>query len=104
MISDELIKVLDYLGAQLGITIDWSAENVLPYVKELCEKLVRYETAKAYAWIGIVCAAFIIALIFMIVYERKCGDGFGYVLFFIVLVITICACGYELFNIIKLKS
>ena len=33
--SEEIIKVLDYLGAQIGIAIDWSAENVWPQVMDI---------------------------------------------------------------------
>ena len=41
--ADEIIKVLDDLAARMGVAINWSAENVLPYVTELSEKIVRYE-------------------------------------------------------------
>ena len=30
--SDEIIKVIDELGKRFGIVIDWSSENVLPYI------------------------------------------------------------------------
>lgn len=30
-ISKEIIEVLDYIGSKVGITIDWTAENVIPY-------------------------------------------------------------------------
>ena len=33
--SEEIIKVLNYLGEQLGIAIDWSAENVVPQVMDI---------------------------------------------------------------------
>ena len=33
--SEEIIKVLDYLGEQLGIVIDWSSENVWPQVMDI---------------------------------------------------------------------
>lgn len=31
--SEEIIKVLDYICEQLGIAIDWTAENVWPQVR-----------------------------------------------------------------------
>lgn len=31
-VSDQIIEVLNYLGEKLGVTIDWTSENVLPYV------------------------------------------------------------------------
>ena len=33
--SEEIIKVLDYIGDKLGIAIDWSSENVWPYVMDV---------------------------------------------------------------------
>lgn len=33
--SQEIIKVLDYLAQQLGVAIDWSAENVWPQVMNI---------------------------------------------------------------------
>lgn len=33
--SEEIIKVLDYIGQQLGIAIDWTAANVLPQVLDI---------------------------------------------------------------------
>ena len=31
--SDEIIKVLDDLSDRVGITIDWTSQNVLPYLQ-----------------------------------------------------------------------
>lgn len=33
--SEEIIKVLNYIGEQLGIAIDWSSENVWPQVLDI---------------------------------------------------------------------
>ena len=42
-ISDEIIKVLEYLCTKIGLTIDWTSSNVLPYVEQLCGKFVKWE-------------------------------------------------------------
>ena len=48
--SQEIIKVLEYLGEKLGIAIDWTTENVLPYAEQLFK---RYVTLKiTYSSIG----------------------------------------------------
>lgn len=36
--SEEIIKVLDNLGQKFGIAIDWSNQNVLPYVQDLIHR------------------------------------------------------------------
>lgn len=41
--NDNIIKTLDYLAQKIGIAIDWSAQNVLPTVGELCSRYIRYE-------------------------------------------------------------
>ena len=35
--SDEVIKVIDALAERFGIVIDWSSENVIPYLQQLCD-------------------------------------------------------------------
>lgn len=50
--SEELIKVLEYLGGKIGIAIDWTAANTLPYLQELCEKFITYEIWTSFAWIA----------------------------------------------------
>lgn len=43
--SEEIIKVLDDLCAKFGMAIDWTAENVQPYLLELFDRFVKYEVA-----------------------------------------------------------
>lgn len=53
-VSDQIIAVLNDLCAKFGVAIDWSAENVVPYVTELCDRYIRYEIATSIAWALIV--------------------------------------------------
>ena len=41
--ANEIIKVIDELAKRFGIAIDWTNQNVLPYLEELCYKFVSYE-------------------------------------------------------------
>lgn len=41
--SSEIISVLDYLCEKLGVAVDWTSENAMPYLEDLCVKLVNYE-------------------------------------------------------------
>lgn len=43
--SDEIIKVLDELGKRFGIAIDWSNQNIIPYLQELGTRFITYKTA-----------------------------------------------------------
>lgn len=41
-VSKQIIEVIDALCEKFGVAIDWTAENVLPYLATLCEKLIKY--------------------------------------------------------------
>ena len=49
--GEEIIKVLDALSEKLGIAIDYTSDNVIPYVQQLSEKLVNYELATSIMFI-----------------------------------------------------
>lgn len=53
-VSEQIIQVLDNLGEKFGLAIDWSSENILPYVNELMNKAVSYEL-----WTNIIIFTFI---------------------------------------------
>lgn len=56
-VSDEIIKVLDALAEKFGMVIDWTSQNVIPYLEQLCGKYVNYEIATSVVWLifGIIC-------------------------------------------------
>ena len=60
--SDQIIAVMNDLCQKFGIAIDWSQENVLPYITELALKYIRYEVATSVAWI--ILSIFISLIIF----------------------------------------
>lgn len=41
--SDEIIKIFDALGEKLGVAIDWSQENIYPYIQDLCQRATQCE-------------------------------------------------------------
>ena len=52
-VSGQIIEVLNALCEKFGLIIDWSSENVLPYLQELCGKFINYEIATSVVWIVI---------------------------------------------------
>lgn len=50
-VSEQIINVLDNLCQKFGIAIDWSAQNVLPYIKELMARFINWEIAVSIIWI-----------------------------------------------------
>lgn len=49
--SSELIKILDDLGRRFGIVIDWSSENIIPYLQELVGRFINWEITTSSIWI-----------------------------------------------------
>lgn len=49
-ISNEIIKVLDALCDKFGIAVDWSSNNILPYIETLMDKCVTYEVSTSLFW------------------------------------------------------
>lgn len=104
-ISDEVINVLEYLCDKIGVTIDWTSSNVLPYVEQLCEKFIVWEVNTSFAWMAIMGVVTVISLIFAIVIHKiSCWDGTEWIVFGCALVATIIVCGVQVFDIIECKT
>ena len=48
--SNEIIKILDDLGKRLGVAIDWSNKNIMPYLEELIERFIQWEITTSIVW------------------------------------------------------
>lgn len=97
--SNEIIAVLEYLCTKLGVTIDWTAENVTPYLQDLCTKIVNYEFWTSVAWIGILIFPIILTLILFI--KFNCEETF--VTFLFAALICLAFIGAQIFDIIECK-
>lgn len=42
-VSEQIITILDELCEKFGFVIDWSKDNIIPYIKELCSRYIKYE-------------------------------------------------------------
>ena len=96
-VSDQIIKVLDEVGKRFGLAIDWTQQNIVPYLQELSHKIINYEI-----WTSSIKIVF--ALIFAIglgvilkrtikesLTKRDCvyDDNFGWILTSIVLCVIV---------------
>lgn len=68
--SEEIIKVLDELGKRFGIVIDWSNQNIIPYLQELLKRFICYRNITACVWI-IISIAMTISGVVMIRFLNK---------------------------------
>ena len=49
-VSGQIIEVLNDLCKKFGMAIDWSSENVLPYLNELCGRFINFEIYTSIFW------------------------------------------------------
>lgn len=68
--STEIIKILDAICDKFGLAIDWTSQNVMPYVEQLCEHIIRYELISSSIYMVLLLIP-IIALITFCIYEFK---------------------------------
>ena len=67
--SEEIIKVLDELCKRFGIAVDWTSENVMPYLQMIADKIVKLELTEAI--MGIVIALLFIGIAVGLTYLAK---------------------------------
>lgn len=52
-VSEQIIEVLEYIGQKLGVAIDWSSENVMPVITDLCAKYIKWEISTSIVWASV---------------------------------------------------
>ena len=80
-VSEQIIAALDNLAQRFGVAIDWSRENVLPYVQELAAKYIKWEIGASIMCLifGILCiAGCVVGLICTYKYRCKHCDDWEY--------------------------
>lgn len=109
-VSDQIIKVLDALCLKFGMAIDWTNENVIPYITTLCAKLISYEIWTSVAWIGIMVVLSIISTIIVVKYRIFSSDFVNkwdivacilQCLFIVIWIGAVICVGVQVFDIIK---
>ena len=115
-VSDEIIKILDYLGDKFGVAVDWTDSEVLPYIEQICQKYIRYEIASSILWIIIAIVTCIVCTVIAKNLYHKIKDIMEYtpsrisdndilvIILFILLIFIvfgfICAIIYQIFDIL----
>ena len=92
-VSEQVIKVLNELSKKLGISIDWTQQNILPQIKDFMHRYALYETYDSILWlvIGVILITLAIIL-FLLAYKHKDWDD-GVITAFIGIGITFLIVG-----------
>ena len=91
-ISSEITNILNDLGNRLGIAIDWTSQNVTPYIQDLISRIAKLEMCNSIIALicGIICViATILCIRFTVKhYEDDVDEFIG------ISIVTICIiCG-----------
>ena len=62
-ISNQVIEVLDAVCDKFGIAIDWTNNNVMPYIEQLGNKIVAYDICMSIMWLVVGCIPLTIAFL-----------------------------------------
>lgn len=66
-VSDQIINVLNALCEKFGVVVDWSQQNIIPYLSQLMSKCVTYEIVTSVIW----CLTFLILFVVSYKYSIK---------------------------------
>ena len=103
--SSQFIEVLDALCDKIGIAIDWTSQNIVPYVTDLATRIITYEIWTSAAWIVIVAIVFLIGwkmtknMCKEIRFDADRIAGWG--IRIIIGIICFTVIGFEVFDIIE---
>lgn len=94
--STEIIKILDAVCDKFGITIDWTSQNVIPDVEQICSHIVQYEFSSSVLYILIAILSIILTIGMYRIYGNKDYVGFSAIIC-IIASIVIC---HQFFDIL----
>lgn len=104
-LAENIIEILNYIGEKLGIAIDWSANNILPYLQELGKKYITYKISLDWFWIIFGAVLIIIGVICWIVIGAALGEpGLGFFVFCIGLVIGGIVISCNVYDMIQCRT
>lgn len=61
--SEEIIKVLDNLGEKFGIVVDWTSQNIMPYIQELMNRYRSYFITSCVIWLSLELVLLVISIV-----------------------------------------
>lgn len=50
VLSEQIIQVLEFLCEKWGIAVDWTAENIIPYLQTISQKIIIYSITTDVFW------------------------------------------------------
>lgn len=66
--------LLQKLAEQFGLALDWGNENIIPYLQQLAERVVKYEIGQSIFWLVIGVIFLILGVTFIVLGVKKFDD------------------------------
>lgn len=107
--ENKVIEVIDALCERFGIAVDWTSQNVFPYVKDLMERIIQYEVVTSIFNIVFSFTACFISFVFMKNVRKKQNSSedsimFTSILFAILLIISVIISPCQFYDIIEVLT
>lgn len=109
--SEQFIEIFNFLASQIGVVIDWTSENIIPFLQDFSNRFIDYEIATSIVWMIIVSIiTFILFILAKIATKKHVNADYyseGILMFFtwlffgISCVITLVIISIQVFDIIK---
>lgn len=64
--SENFINIMNAIGDKVGIAIDWTNKNVMPYMEKLSGRIVNYEMFTSIAWLVFAVVVLIVGIILLV--------------------------------------
>lgn len=108
-ISDQIIAVFDDLCRRFGIIIDWTQDNIAPYLEELAAKFIAFEIKTSWFWMFLTLAITVVCWLMFIILSCVYGSGsegaFIFILCSIVATVALfCIVGTQVYDIIACET
>lgn len=107
--SNKVVEVINVLCEKFGIAVDWTSQNVLPYLEQLCSRLVQYELWTSVFWIAFCVLFTVIFLVAALILSKRCGRDdiewdYDYVLPWVATVSWVAFAGFAIAFIVVLAT
>ncbi|OSA89104.1 UNVERIFIED_ORG: hypothetical protein B2H93_16745 [Clostridium botulinum] len=90
--SEQIIQIIDKLCEKFGIALDWSSTNVLPYIQELSNRLIKYEVFTSLIWIILSVLIITCSGLFLRNTAKNCeGDYYEALFIFSIILFIFCS-------------
>ncbi len=100
-------EILQKLAEQFGLALDWGSENVVPYLQQLAERVVKYEVSQSIFWLVVGVLLVLMGIVsFILAFKCDFSDeaiGCLIILGFCGVIIGIIIMGCQISDLIECK-